>query len=75
MSPEAQEERRHVERRKRSVSEGDTVRIAIDGAPGLVLNLRPKESRHPVTEDTIVEWVAEDGERTISRGIQMDHCW
>lgn len=48
--------------------------MAINGA-NIVLNLRLRPTTHPVTSNTIVEWVGENGERTLSRGINMDHCW
>lgn len=62
--------------RRSTTGEGDrTVRITIDGADVMLnLLLHPKR-HHPVTKNTIVEWVAENGERTISRGINTDHCW
>ena len=62
-------------RRKRSVD--DTVRIVLDGKLGetfFSLNLQPRR-RHPVTSDTIIEWVDEDGQRTMWRAEDMAHCW
>ncbi len=62
-------------RRSTTGEEDRTVRITINGADVMLnLLLHPKR-HHPVTKDTIVEWVAENGERTISRGINTDHCW
>lgn len=62
-------------RRSTTGEEERTVRITINGADVMLnLLLRPKK-HHPVTKDTIVEWVAENGQRTISRGINTDHCW
>lgn len=53
----------------------ESIRISLDALPNAVwnLNLRPKS--HPVTPNTIVEWVAENGERTLTRGISTENCW
>lgn len=65
-------------RKKRNVDKTvveESIRISLDGLPNMIwnLNLRPKS--HPVTPDTIVEWVAESGERTLTRGIHTENCW
>ena len=67
-----------MNRPKRSSSDyrtGDEIKILLDGRgiSKLNLNLRPK--RHPVTSETIIEWISEDGQRTISRADSTDHCW
>jgi len=70
------EKEKSTHRRKRSAADTQ-VRITIETAVGedssLNLHLRPKS--HPVTPETIVEWVGEDGQSTVTRGIRTDHCW
>lgn len=58
------------------VVEQDRIRITLDGLDNKVVNLNVGRHRHPVNEDTIVEWVSENGERTITNGVQgIDSCW
>ena len=54
---------------------GSDLQIVLDGqGKSMQLHLTPR-SRHPVTADTVFEWVAEDGQRTMWRGVNTDHCW
>ncbi|XP_057370656.1 A disintegrin and metalloproteinase with thrombospondin motifs 16-like isoform X2 [Daphnia carinata] len=68
----------YVHRRKRNSelsTSQESIRISLDALPHSVWNLNLRRKSHPVTPNTIVEWVAENGERTLTRGIDTDNCW
>ena len=54
----------------------DRIRITLEGIEDKVVNLNVGLRRHPVNANTIVEWVSESGERTITNGVQgVESCW
>ena len=53
----------------------ESIRISLDALPIAVWNLNLRLNSHPVTPNTIVEWVAENGEHTVTRGISTENCW
>ena len=53
----------------------ESIRISLDALPNTIWNLNLRLKSHPVTPNTIVEWVSENGERTLTRGISTENCW
>lgn len=66
-------------RTKRNVHQqaapGDQIRITLDGISDTAVNLNLRRHSHPVTQETIIEWVSENGEINVTRGLNTGACW